>query len=248
MASDLFSAEPSLSVRFENDRLIAAGDLGRILDELAKAFDRFARASRGARGRRLAVRRVVVGSLVADLVLVGAVSTAAAAQNAQALFGFVGFLADMLGIAQGLKPGRVTAANERLLAALQKPVAEGDAQQVNIFVGDGASVTIDRDAIRLVRTHREDSAEEAQAFTITERRVPPVSKMMAAPIHAVLDGKFGTALDVKGQWYVRLEGEGGVLNPVEFAHGVEIADDTPYRFEGRWEGRSYRISAAHRLR
>lgn len=241
-------SEPSLSVRFETEGLIAASDLGRILEELAKAFDRFARASRRARNRRLAVRRVVVGSLVADLVLVGAVSAAAAAQNAQALFGFVGFLADVLGIAQGLKPGRTTTADERLLAALQKPVAESDAQQVNIFVGDGASVTIDRNAISLVRMHREARVDEAWAFAVHARPAPTASKMLAAPTHAELDGKFGTALNVKGQWYVRLEGEGGVLNPVELAHGVEIADETPYQFEGRWEGRSYRINAAHRFR
>jgi hypothetical protein len=53
-------------------------------------------------------------------------------------------------------------------------------------------------------------------------------------------------IDVKGRWYVRLEGEGGVLNPLELAPDVVVQDGRSYSFDGAWEGRSYRIRAAHR--
>lgn len=62
-----------------------------------------------------------------------------------------------------------------------------------------------------------------------------------------LEGKPGTVLDVKGRWYVRLEGEGGVLNPLELSAGVVVEDEGAYFFDGSWEGRSYRIRAARRI-
>jgi hypothetical protein len=60
-----------------------------------------------------------------------------------------------------------------------------------------------------------------------------------------LEGQFGTILDVHGEWYVRLEGEGGVLNPVRLERAVEVRDTYVYQFDGVWEGRSYYIRAAY---
>lgn len=236
---------PVLRIRYDTEGLLAAVDVASVLGEVGKGFERYAKRGANRGGLRLAVRRIEVGSLVADLVVVSAAAGVAFVQHPEALYGFIGFLADLLSIAQGVKPGRNKVADARLLEALLRPVAEGGAQQVNVFVvGDGNTITINKDAIELIKATREASlmrstdAEEYSSEPARELAMPE------PPRHLTLDGKFGTAISVKGRWYVRLEGEGGVLNPLELAPGIFVEDDRSYRFDGVWEGRNYRIRAA----
>lgn len=240
------SDAPILRVRYETDGAIAAVDAGEVLTALGRGFERYARQTRIRGALRLAVQRIEVGSLVADLVVVGVGAALSVAQHSEALYGFVGFLGDMLAIAQGLKPGKNKQADTRLVETLLRPIADGQAQQVNLFVvGDGNTVRIDREAIELMRAHHDGASagtDEIAAIDANESDAPLV---LAAPRNLTLEGKHGTALDVKGRWYVRLEGEGGVLNPLELAQGVTVKDEQSYSFDGAWEGRRYRIRAAH---
>ena len=237
---------PALRIHYETDGLLPAADVANMLRELATGFDRFTKRRGRYAGLRLAVRRVAVSSLDADLVVIGVGAAAAVLDHRQALFDFVGFIADALSIAKGLKPGKVKAADAKMIDAVQKPIAESEAQQVNVFViGDGNTVTIDRDAIQLMRSHREKN------FVSRAYDVPPavdVDFLDEAPpkLHR-LEGKFGTAFDVHGQWYVRLEGEEGILNPLELGPGVTVRDRHGYHFNGVWEGRRYRIRDAKPL-
>lgn len=237
-----------LRVRYDTESLIAVSDVGEVLSALGRGFERYTRRTAARRGLALAVQRVEVGSLVADLVVVGTGTAIAVAQHPEALYGFVGFIGDLLAIAQGLKPGKNKQADARLIEALSKPVADGNAQQVNIFVvGDGNAVTIDKGAVELVRAARHEAHEAlsaGQAGAASDFEDDPVLTL-APPRLLTLTGKHGTAIDVKGQWYVRLEGEGGVLNPLGLAPGVHVRDDQSYSFDGEWEGRRYRIRAAH---
>ena len=116
-------------------------------------------------GVALAVQRVEMGSLIADLVVVAVGAALGAAQHPEAVYGFVGFLGDLVTIAQGLKPGRNKQVDERLVETLMKPVAEGYAQQVNVLVvGDGNTVTTDRETIALIKaTQNEARAASARA-------------------------------------------------------------------------------------
>jgi hypothetical protein len=237
---------PTLRIHYETDGLMPAADVAAMLREVATGFDRFARQRRRYSGLRLAVRRVAVSSLDADLVVIGVGAATAALQHRQALYDFVGFIADTLSIAKGLMPGKVKAADAKMIDAVQKPVAEAGAQQVNLFViGDGNTVNIDRDAIQLIRSHREQNLVSS-----TYEVQSPVEADLAGgspPRLRRLEGKFGTVFEVHGQWYVRLEGEEGVLNPLELPPGVTVRDGQGYHFDGVWEGRRYRIRSAKPL-
>jgi hypothetical protein len=53
------------------------------------------------------------------------VTAAGVMQHREALYGFVGFLSDLLTMAQGLKPGKNKPADARLIEVLQRPLADG---------------------------------------------------------------------------------------------------------------------------
>lgn len=237
---------PTLRIRYETDDLLPASDVAAVLREVAMGFDRFARQRRRYAGLRLAVWRVELSSLNADLVVIGLGTAKAALEHRQALYEFVGFIADLLSIAKGVMPGKIKAADAKMIDAIQKPVAQVEAQQVNLFiVGDGNTVNIDRDAIQMIRSQREQNT----ASRTVDFRPPVEADLAGSPPPGLrrLEGKFGTVFDVHGQWYVRLEGEEGVLNPLELAPGVTVGDGHGYHFDGFWEGRRYRIRAAKPL-
>lgn len=237
-------------MRYDTAGFILAADVGEALQALGKGFERYARRVAPKGHLRLAVQRLEVGSLIADLVVVGAATGMVIAQHREAIYGFIGFLSDVVAVAQGLKPGKNKVADTRLVETLLRPVADGSAQQVNVFiVGDGNTVTLGDDAVELVRNtqdqNRVRSREREPLTDDVDAKDDAALAALPAPRQLTLRGKHGTVIDVKGRWYVRLEGEGGVLNPLELAASVEVQDDQSYSFDGHWEGRSYRIVSAH---
>lgn len=241
--------QAALRIRYETGGLLPAADVAAVLKEVASAFERYARRQGLYRSLRLAVRRVEVSSLVADLVVMGVVASQAAVGHREALYGFTGFIADTLSILKGVKAGKPKPADARMIDALQKPVADAGAQQVNIFVvGDGNAVTIDREAIRQIQSHREQATNQADHQVEPHGLAPHLRLPPEMPPRLLtLQGKFGTVFDVRGQWYVRLEGEEGVLNPLHLEPGVVVRDGQAYQFDGVWEGRRYRIRTARSL-
>lgn len=236
----------TLRIHYQTDGLLPAADVAAVLREVSTTFERFTRRRARHAHLRLAVRRVEVSSLLADLVVMGAVAGQAAIEHREALYGFTGFIADTLSILKGVKPGEPKPADVRVIDALQKPVAKAGAQQVNVFVvGDGNTVTIDREAIRQIQSHREQASvravQQVEASRVqSDLDLPTRDRLRLLTLH----GKFGTVFDVRGQWYVRLEGEEGVLNPLQLEDGVTVRDGRAYQFDGVWEGRRYRIRAA----
>ncbi|HYC05252.1 MAG TPA: hypothetical protein VED40_18310 [Azospirillaceae bacterium] len=244
---------PVLRVRIETEELPTVDNVASILGEIGKSFDRYARRYGVRHGLRLVVQRIYIGSLIADLVVIGTATTLTAIQHREAIYGFVGFLSNALSIAQGIKKGENKTPEKRLVNALHGPVANGEAQQVNIFiVGDSNSINIDKDSVKMISNanlslkKNPDSAREMKIEYIEMAEEIPVSisTLPAAKVAKPMDGKYGTAFNIKGQWYVRLEGEGGVLNPAEMERGVTIEDGRVYKFNGSWEGRRYRIKRA----
>lgn len=155
-------------------------------------------------------------------------------------------VANLLTIAQGLGKSTRKAADRRLIKALQAPVANEHASQLNIYVvGDGNTVTIDQGVVSQL-ANAKDVTHALTTSKLFEVAAPPEAPS-DIPRLTQLRGKIGTALDVKGEWYVRLEGEGGVLNPVSNGNEATLQDGQLYAFDGYWEGRSYRIIQARSL-
>ncbi|PIB93662.1 hypothetical protein CSW62_20045 [Caulobacter sp. FWC2] len=238
----------TLRIKYEIDGLIPAVDVAAMLKEVATAFERYVKPQPRYRTLRLAVASVEVSSLVADLVVMGVASAQAAFLHRQVLYDFIGFIADTLSIAKGLSEGKAKPSDLRLIEAIQKPIAKGGAQQVNLYiVGDGNVVNIDRDAIQLMQTHRDQKQRDAFEASYRSLDEKAIAARPSSPNLLTLEGKFGTVFDVKGEWYVRLEGEGGVLNPLQLAHGVTVRDGHAYQFDGVWESKRYYIRAARPL-
>lgn len=62
--------EAVLRLEFETERLIPSAEVGAIFSELDGAFQRFVRGRSRRLNLRLAVRKLEVGSLIADFVIV----------------------------------------------------------------------------------------------------------------------------------------------------------------------------------
>ncbi len=107
-------------------------------------------------------------------------------------------------------------------------------------------IAINRSVVSLI-SHERSRATSVSSDEVAHRTVPEDKKQAEVPRLLELRGRPGIVLDVKGRLYVRLEGEGGVLNPLELGSGVAVEDDGVYLFDGIWEGRSYRIRAAQRI-
>ncbi len=237
---------PLMLIRYETDEPIGAVEFGELLRELGKGFDRLARQRRW-RGLRLILVDAGTGShwLHVAVIGTGTAGTAVLAFRKE-IYDFIGFVKTAVDLAKGLRKGKSTAADRKLVNAINAPVACGQATQVNLIVSGGApSITINL----------------TPADTLWQAPEPPIA-MIPRPAGAPdynalfdrvahrprLEGHPGTILSVRGQLYVRLEGEGGVLNPVKLAPGVAVTDGEVYEFDGNWEGRSYAIRSAKPLR
>jgi hypothetical protein len=229
-----------LTVTIETGAVVPAETAAAIIEEVSRGFERRAR-KQGRRDLRLGLRRVDIGSLVIVFTAIGG-SARSPAPGAVAA-GLVASVEERLLVAQGLADGTVRGAELRLIDALRGPVADGVANRVVLAAPvRQREVVVDAAVVRLI--------EQARAAAFVSR--PPAPPRLLGPRTSLpalreLEGKPGTVFDVKGRRYVRLEGEGGVLNPLELGAGVAVEDGAAYLFDGSWEGRSYRIHAARRI-
>ncbi|GGE74727.1 hypothetical protein [Sphingomonas prati] len=235
---------PAIEVTIETKQIVPASVAGELLEEIARGFERHARG-KGRRDLRLGVRRVDIGSLIMELAVIGAAPGAPSAEVVTR--SFLVATGELLRSAQGLAPGTVRKSDARLIDALRDPVADGLADRVILGRrGGAAEAVVDREAVRLIDASR--SRPTARSEVRVSRSLPaPDDVLPPPPARRELRGANGTVLDVKGRWYVRLEGEGGVLNPLEPGPGVAVVDEAVYEFDGSWEGRSYRIRTARRI-
>jgi len=237
---------PTLQVRYETKFPIGAADFGDLIRELGKGFERFARGRR-LRNVRLVVVRAGLGSHWIDLAVIGAsTAVSVAVTYRKEIYDFADFLGKVFDVAKGLRRESVKVADKKLIDSINAPVANGQAIQVNVMVSGGAPViTINQQSANSLWIAEAEDRAEANLVRSGPLGAPSDRTVRAAtPALRHLKGHFGTILDVKGRWYVRLEGEQGVLNPVSLAPGVHVVDDQPYLIDGNWEGRRYAIHKA----
>ncbi len=231
---------PLIEIRIETAGYVPAEVAGQILEEVARSFERHARTG-GRRDVRLGIKRVDIGSLIVQLAVLGSARTI---RGEWAMKGFVEATAHLLLVAQGLAAGTVKRSDARMLDVLRAPVSDGVADRVLVVDLDtGIEAIVD---IKTVDRLDEFGAR-TRARVLPKRKPAAIESPEQAPTRRELVGDVGTVLDVKGRWYVRLEGENGVLNPLEPAPGIRVEDDVLYEFDGSWEGRSYVARKAVRI-
>lgn len=235
---------PTLEVRYDTTVPIGATEFGVLIQELGKGFERYARVRRFS-DVRLTVIGAGLGSHWIELAVVSTGSVAATAiKYRKEIYDFANFLGKLFDIAKGLRGEEAKAADKRLINAINAPVAKGQATVVNVTVFGGSPViTINQETTSTLWPT--NSAHEVDAFEFSgETLSPAVGRPSKSPVQRALSGHFGTIIDVKGQWYVRLEGEEGVMNPATPSLGVSLTDDQTYKLYGSWEGRRYLIHRA----
>lgn len=240
MNANIGSDRPLLRVIIQTNGMVPAETAGVLIEEVSRGFERHAR-KKGRRDLRLGLRRVDIGSLIIVFSSIG--KSAQGSESDAVAASFVTATEERLLVAQGLAPGSLKGVELRLIDALRGPVASGLVDRLVLAApGKAKEVAVDTSVVRLI--------EQARSAATLARATPPPRlprERDLVPALRQLEGKPGTVLDVKGRWYVRLEGEGGVLNPLELGAGVAVEDEGTYLFDGSWEGRNYRIRAARRI-
>lgn len=241
---------PTITIIIETRETVPAEDAGAILEEVARGFYRHVRGT-AQRQLRLGVRRIAAGSLVIEFVVTGPEVRAASGNDRRdAARGFVEMLRSLI-LTAGTSPTHTRrGAGDRLVNALLAPVSGGYAESLTAAAGgETASVLVDRSVVAGIAAAREDA--DRRPLSLPAPDAPGAAAIAAdpgsAPSLLTLEGKQGTVFDVKGNWYVRLEGEEGVLNPLRLALNVTVEDEGTYLFDGIWERRRYHIRAARRI-
>lgn len=235
---------PTLEVHYDTAVPIGATEFGVLIQELGKGFQRYARGRR-LRDVRLAVVGAGLGSHWIEVAVVGTGSAVATAiKYRKEIYDFADFLRKLFDIAKGLRGDGAKAADKKLIDAINAPVAKGHATQVNVTVFGGSPIiTINQETTNtLWPTHREDDRDALEIGGAAPSLA--IDRLSKSPVLRTLAGHFGTILDVKGRWYVRLEGGEGVMHPATPSLGVSLTDDQAYELDGSWEGRRYLIHRA----
>ena len=198
MVEENVASPPLIEIRIETAGVVPAEVAGQILEEVARAFDRHAKAG-GRRDLRLGVKRVDIGSLVIQLTVLGSTRPPGGRREAR---GFVEATAHLLLVAQDLAPGVIRRPDACLLEALRAPVTDGVADRV-LVTALGAEAIVDRTtAARL----KDGATRQLPPRLPSTRKVAAIESPVKVPARRELAGETGTVLDVKGRWYVRLEG------------------------------------------
>lgn len=237
---------PILRLDYDTKGNIDADKIGAVITEIGKSFSQFERR----RGKyRLAVRAAGSGSFWIEFIVLAGAAGPLVTTFQKEIIEYTDFLANLVSIYTGLRDGRPTAQDKRVVKALNAPVASGQAVQLNIstqgnansvVINGNISISIAQYDARQIR-HRGDLEGMPPLEDYADVPLLPASKTMIER----LDGHFGTILLVEGQWYVRLEGEEGVLNPLDLASSsLTVKHNRAYLLSGQWEGRRYRIWAA----
>lgn len=222
--------DPTLRIHIYTERPVLARHVGLILERCQAAFGQYSR-ERGPTGS-LRIHNVQSGSLLLDLVsVIDSISTLH--DHREILAGFVAQLGDTLQIMAGMRKGRVTTSDRRLIEALSAPVANDNAQQVCIqVIGDNNTViVIDREQIEKIGSNRAMPV----ADNIVEQLVRPLIQRPSRALEekelaALPDFQFprspdgvrnrtfkpavGVLVWLEDRWYVRLDGQNPIMIPM----------------------------------
>jgi hypothetical protein len=215
---------------------LPAVQLSRILGDLDGAFRAFGREQEGRSFRaELTVVSVRFGSIEILIDAIGAVEKLTLAS--QYLTPFATHLAELATHVIGWRDltslGEISSADKKVLKSLANPVANGQAQQINIVNNGTLNVIVENpsEAKRLLQgiasTEPQTKlrpAEEADHIAVTRRQLSELK-------HGDL---MGTAFQVDGTWYARLAGQNGVLVPISLigSGSQSLIDGKAYEFRG----------------
>jgi hypothetical protein len=119
---------PGITVSITTPEVVPAEVAGNIIQTVARAFDRHARKQM-LRDLRLGIRRVGIGSLIIDLVIIGREPGRPGPDEVARKF--VSATAWLIKLAQGLTAGSVRKIDARLINALSTLVTGGIAERVD---------------------------------------------------------------------------------------------------------------------
>jgi hypothetical protein len=226
-----------LELRIDTDSAVPAARIATILSSLGTAFREYAGLA-GLRKRdvTLGVMTVEYGSI--DIFL-DAIAAAQELWKARELLGpFASHLMEAAHVLLSSSSssdsalGRVNAADRKALAAISKPIAHGEATQINLINNGQIHLEIHggiaADLIRATNLPIEVTSERV----LRQAGRPVVSGQQVRALEA--GGIEGTALFVDGQWYARLLGGFGVLVPVKIEADIaaRLVHGGLYRFRG----------------
>ncbi|MBB6428149.1 hypothetical protein [Sphingopyxis sp. JAI128] len=241
-------ATPVLRLEYETSREIDAEKIGAIIAEVGKSFNQFERQ----RGRyRLAIKAAGTGTFWVEFIVLAGAAAPIATTFHKEIIEYTAFLADLISIFSGTKEGRPSAQDKRVVKALNAPVATGQASQLNINVQGNENTVIINGDISICIGQYDDRQKQRSALSGYMPMPDELTKILHSSVRVSipqLDGHFGTVFQVEGQWYVRLEGEAGVLNPLDLSSdNLAVKHNQAYLLSGQWEGRRYRIWKAEPL-
>lgn len=229
MAAD--SSDDKMILRIETEQGLPASELAELLDALDAAFRQFSkrRISRDQTAR-LRVYDVRHGSLE---VILDAVDAAGKLIEAGTLLApFASHLMDLASAICGLQPPKVSRSERKVIEAISNPIANDNATQINLIVHGDVHFTFDADSVAALRVSQAASADLSSRVPEIEA---PIRYVTTGQVRSLVsDGVHGTALDVDGEWYARLEGGHGVLVPITAAGNVTetLRHKSAYLFKG----------------
>ncbi|QHG74442.1 hypothetical protein [Ensifer adhaerens] len=219
-----------LLLHIETREFAPAGDLGNLLLTLNAAFERFGRRRMKSASPTLAVRDIRHGSI--DIVLDALDGAQKLWEGRELLAPFAAHLMDVASLLLGTSDGKVAPIDRKAVEAIANPVAKDHAVQINLVVNGNVHLAMDKTMAQALAIARELQAERSVQAVAHAVATPLIDRRQTEALEQ--DGVFGTALDVDGQWYARLEGGQGVLVPLMANEHLlaTLRHRTPYRFKG----------------
>lgn len=229
MAAD--SSDDKMILRIKTEQGVPASELAELLGALDTAFRQFSkrRISRNQKAR-LRVYDVRHGSLE---VILDAVDAAGKLIEAGSLLApFATHLMDLASALCGLQPPKLSKSERKVIDAISNPIANDNATQINLIVDGEVHFTFDANSVASLRVSQAVSVDLPPRVPEAERQIRYVTSEQVRSL--VSEGVHGTALDVDGEWYARLEGGHGVLVPITAAGNVTrtLRHKSAYLFKG----------------
>ncbi|MER9941470.1 hypothetical protein NKJ70_05895 [Mesorhizobium sp. M0092] len=249
MATSIDQPDEQFKIIIEHSGAVPATDIGAILLGIDKAFGRFVRSRSGGRIKgELGVREVRHGCIE---VVLEAIASVDKLLDARAyLAPFASHLIEIAKAALDLAgPTRGTKADQKLVGDIARPVANGHARQINLVIHGNPTFNITPEVASHLIERLTPPPKEATAW------LHPSPLMLDEAEHNELasSGLSGTALEVDGQWYARLENGRGVLVPIFNLGRDVLVHRGVYSFQGyeaqgvRGEVVGINITGARRL-
>lgn len=223
--------EEGLTLRFETFEGSTAVEVGEILISLNASFQRFCKRELRHRSNvSLYIRDLKRGSL--DIILEAIDGAGKVIKAGEAVAPFACHLMEIARILCGHPSPKIAKVDHKVIEAIAKPIASGNATQINLIVHGEAYFTFNGESAVALQSAKASSLVVSPSAA--EVDAPPRYVSLSQVRSLSSDGLHGTALDVDGDWYARLEGGQGVLVPITASSAIAetLHHKAPYLFRG----------------